>query len=193
MSPCWWREINFRGWDGAVEFGNDLIREKEAYPDGGCTVECWTVGRGVVTGKDYSQETGYHLEAEVLGPIRKLKPEEIQILPLEMGVAKGGGGFASVTAAGYIASGDDVRLEQGKLILNLTGGVFYKGRLRVVVTDAGHNVICQQDLGDVSPQEEVKINRKIHLPFSNKNLLTLQAHLVIDHPGGMDEYYQTCL
>ncbi|WP_338825888.1 hypothetical protein MTBGP_23110 [Moorella thermoacetica] len=163
--------------------------EKDAYPDGGCSVECWTVGRGVVTGKDYSQETGYHIEAEVLGPVRKLKPGEEQFLELEMGVAKGGGRFKKVTAGGYIIMGGGARLEKGKLIINLSGGVFYKGRLQVVVTDARHNVIWQQDLGEVSPHEEVKVDQKIDLPFSRVVFPSLQAHLIIDHPGGMDEYY----
>lgn len=48
----------------------------DCYPDGGSTVACWTMGRGVAAGFDWGQLKERFMEAEVMGPITPLEPGE---------------------------------------------------------------------------------------------------------------------
>ena len=44
------------------------------YPDGGATVECWTVGAGQVANLDYADSGIYLMETEVLSPLSTIAP-----------------------------------------------------------------------------------------------------------------------
>ena len=61
----------------------------DSYPDGGASVECWTTGHGeIVGGLDFGKLNLFHVEAEVLGPLRTMAPGETQSLDLDWYVVR---------------------------------------------------------------------------------------------------------
>ena len=72
-----------------------------SYPDDGASVECWTTGLGeVIDGLDYCRDPLYHVEVEVLGPLRTLAPGEAQTFDIEWYAARCPGPIVNVTQAG---------------------------------------------------------------------------------------------
>jgi hypothetical protein len=53
------------------------------YPDGGATVECWTVGKGRVANLDYEHSDIYLMETEILSPFYSFAPGENRSFRIE--------------------------------------------------------------------------------------------------------------
>ena len=72
------------------------------YPDGGATVECWTIGAGQVANLDYADSGIYLMETEVLGPLTAIAPGATVNFAIEWGSCRScfgrillGGSFVS--------------------------------------------------------------------------------------------------
>ncbi|MBI2940132.1 MAG: DUF4380 domain-containing protein [Chloroflexi bacterium] len=122
------------------------------YPDGGASVECWTTGIGEpVGGLDYRRERIYHLEAEVLGPLRTLAPGEAQALDIEWHAARCPGPIVDVTAAG--CSHQRLSAEDVSAGVRLTGvfGVFAWGEAQLVWRGATGQELGVESIGPADP------------------------------------------
>ena len=70
------------------------------YPDGGATVECWTVGAGQVANLDYAESGIYLMETEVLSPLFTIAPGETANFALEWASCRCDGPVVDVQAGG---------------------------------------------------------------------------------------------
>ncbi|MBI5667419.1 MAG: DUF4380 domain-containing protein [Chloroflexi bacterium] len=134
------------------------------YPDGGATVEVWTVGAGQVGNLNYENSGIYLMETEVLSPFFTMEPGTSASFSIEWGACRAGGMALDVSDAGVIvepltaqADGDFVRL---------TGqfGVFDAGDLRLLWLDKSGHIFDMQTRGKVDPFGLVRIDRVLPKP-----------------------------
>jgi hypothetical protein len=70
------------------------------YPDGGATVECWTVGKGRVANLDYEKSEIYLMETEILSPLYRFEPGESRSFIIQWGACRCPGAVIEASDAG---------------------------------------------------------------------------------------------
>lgn len=134
-SPGGWVAFN-QGSRSATFVERFAVDPAGVYPDGGATVECWTVGEGAVGNLSYEGSGIYHMEAEVLSPLHTMAPGQEARFAVTWGLCRCAGavlhaedGGCSVQRLSATRTGTEVRL-QGRF------GLFEQGRLEVEWIDA---------------------------------------------------------
>ena len=129
------------------------------YPDDGASVECWTTGHGEpVGGLDFGKLNLFHVEAEILGPLRKMAPGETQSLDIDWYVARCPGPIVDVTQAGCAhrpLTGESI--DAG---IRLTGvfGLFHLGNVQLVWLDENERVLGAETLALVNPLNVLRVD-----------------------------------
>lgn len=157
-SPAGW--IAFHQGSAQAAFVERFAYHPDAeYPDGGATVECWTVGAGEVANLNYADSGIYLMETEVLGPLVTMEPGASTHFALEWGCCRCEGAVIDVQEGGCAAVKlvaqpyDDERVR-------LTGsfGVFDAGQLEVVWRDHNGDELAHQRLQAVDPLGAVVVD-----------------------------------
>ena len=175
------------GWIAFVNRVNDfafiqrfIVFPEERYPDGGTTVACWTTGLGeAVGGMDYARERLYHVEAEVLGPLRVMQPGESQFFDIEWCACRCPGPVVAVSAAGCCHQ--RLHAQPGSDGLRVTGifGVFDPGILRLVWLDDQGIILSEDTIACGSPLEVMRLDALFEPPDSWR-----RVELVMVNAGG---------
>ncbi len=133
------------------------------YPDGGSTVECFTVGRGEIPGLNYNYEgSGIHLmETEVLSPMYDFAPGGSHTITIEWGICRCPGMVVDVAEAGCAAR--KLGVAQNGDYMHVTGafGVFDAGSLFLQALDAAGKIVVERMLGVVDPLTAVAVDTLI--------------------------------
>lgn len=141
------------------------------YPDDGVSVECWTVGRGVVANLDYEKSGIYLMETEVLSPLYSFQPGESRKFTIEWGVCACPGPVLDVTSAGCV--GKRFTVTEAGSFQHLMGefGVFEPGELILLWEDGQDRLISEDSLGRVTPLEAVRLDMQAALPRGAKKII----------------------
>lgn len=137
----------------------------EAYPDEGATVECWTTGLGeVIDGLDYQRDPLYHMEAEVLGPLRKMAPGDTQTFDIDWHAARCPGPIVNVTAAGCCHRPLKVEAFDGGVRVTGVFGVFFLGDVQLVWLDGGGVELAAETVAPANPLDVLTIDLVRRVP-----------------------------
>ena len=131
----------------------------EEYPDDGASVECWTTGHGEpVGGLDFGKLNLFHMEAEILGPLRSMAPGETQRLDIDWYVARCPGPIVNVTDAG--CANQRLRAESIDAGIRLTGvfGLFHLGSVQLVWLDGDGRDLEAETLALVNPLNVLRVD-----------------------------------
>ncbi|MCZ0937091.1 MAG: DUF4380 domain-containing protein [Caldilineaceae bacterium] len=131
----------------------------EEYPDDGASVECWTTGHGEpVGGLDFGKLNLFHMEAEILGPLRSMAPGETQRLDIDWYVARCPGPIVNVTDAG--CANQRLRAESIDAGIRLTGvfGLFHLGSVQLVWLDEDECALETETLALVNPLNVLRVD-----------------------------------
>ena len=131
----------------------------DSYPDEGASVECWTTGHGeIVGGLDFGKLNLFHVEAEILGPLRRMAPGETQSLDLDWYVARCPGPIVNVTGAG--CSHERLRADAVDAGIRLTGvfGLFHVGEVELVWLDGEDDEISAATLAPANPLDVLRVD-----------------------------------
>ena len=131
----------------------------DPYPDEGASVECWTTGHGeIVGGLDFGKLNLFHVEAEILGPLRTMAPGETQSLDLDWYVARCPGPIVNVTGAG--CSHERLRADAVDAGIRLTGvfGLFHVGEVELVWLDGEDDEISAATLAPANPLDVLRVD-----------------------------------
>lgn len=145
----------------------------EVYPDQGVTVECWTVGRGRVSGLNYEGSGIYLMEIEVLSPFYTFAPGESRTFVIEWGACRLNDKVTDAGPGGVWSRNLTVQRSGRRVQLTGTAGVFDPGDLQAVGYDAAGRVCAQTHLGAVSPLAEVPVDVELELPETAVSLALL--------------------
>lgn len=150
------------------------VQQGAEYPDGGASVEIWTVGAGKVGNLDYETSSIYLMETEVLSPLMTIVPNETVQMTLHWGLCRCDAAVVIVGEA-YAAVHplEVIRLDDNHAHLKFRGGVFLGGTLRVVFTNHAGNVLSENTLGTVTPHQLVNLDYVVDIP-SESSTLTLK-------------------
>jgi hypothetical protein len=153
----WLAFVNGAGdWAFCARFA---VETGATYPDDGATVECWTTGLGGrVSGLDYERNPLYHLEAEVLGPLRMLRPGQVQTLEVEWYVARCPGPIVHVTPLACVHEKLQQQPADGGMRLRGTFGVFRPGRADLVWLGDGGLKLATEALVAVDPTNVLQVD-----------------------------------
>lgn len=144
--------------------------EPEAeYPDGGATVECWTEMPGVPTPVPIDSP-GHILEAEVLGPLRRLQPGERTELRITWSAARCPGPVLAVGDAGCVHRPLSAQGEGEALRLTGEFGIFHEARAELAWLDNDGATLSTRDLGAVSPLAPLRIDALSSAPDGARSL-----------------------
>lgn len=145
----------------------------EVYPDGGASVECWTVGKGKVLTLDYEGSDIYYVETEVLSPIYDFNPGESQCLTIHWGACRLSGPVKDVKEGGCSAEFLTVeKVSDQYFHFSGTFGVFDKGKIVLSCEDIEGNTVDRIELGLCNPISTLHLDtvqilpqkiRKVHL------------------------------
>ena len=139
------------------------------YPDGGATVECWTEAPGAPSPIPIDSP-GHILEAEVLGPLRRLAPGERSELRITWSAARCPGPVLAVRDAGCAHERLAARVTGERLRLRGVFGVFHRGRAEVAWLDAAGATLATLDCGAVSPCTALRLDRVEGAPEQARSL-----------------------
>ena len=131
----------------------------EEYPDDGATVECWTTGHGEpVAGLDFGKLNLFHMEAEILGPLRKMAPGETQSLEIDWYVARCPGPIVNVTSAG--CAHQTLQADSIDAGIRLTGvyGLFHLGNVQLNWLDGDGGAVAGETLALVNPLNVLRVD-----------------------------------
>ena len=131
----------------------------ESYPDEGASVECWTTGHGeIVGGLDFGKLNLFHMEAEILGPLRTMSPGETQSLDIDWYVARCPGPIVNVSPAG--CSHQPLRAESIDAGIRLTGvfGLFHLGDVHLVWLDGEGGELAVDTLAPANPRDVLRVD-----------------------------------
>lgn len=131
----------------------------EEYPDEGASVECWTTGHGEpVGGLDFGKLNLFHMEAEILGPLRSMAPGESQSLDIDWYVARCPGPIVNVTDAG--CANQRLKAESIDAGIRLTGvfGLFHLGNVQLVWLDEDECGVGAETLALVNPLNVLRVD-----------------------------------
>jgi hypothetical protein len=167
-----------QGWlavvDGASKYAmveRFQYQENKPYP-GKASVIFWTNGPEMKLSSDGipslsadSDAGPYYLEAEINSPMCRLRPGETCEFETEWFPTRAGSEFHGVTDAGIVlqplrATG----LENGKIKLSGSFGVFFSGRLLARFYDEHGRSLGSMPVADVSPTEAVSLEAEIAPP-----------------------------
>lgn len=141
------------------------------YPDGGATVEIWTVGAGQVGNLSYEGSDMYHMEAEVLGPLRTLAPGGTSTFAIEWGACRCPGAVIAASEGGCLSA--PLALEpvaDGYGRVTASGGVFFRGELWLVWEDERRRELSARSLGPADPLTVVALDRIERVPGGARHL-----------------------
>jgi len=175
------------GWVAFVNQVNDFAfiqcfsyHPGETYPDGGATVECWTTGLGEsVSGLDYSNNPMYHVEAEVLGPLRVMQPGERQSFDIQWYAVRCPGPIIHVTPAGCCHQALRARVVTGGLRLTGVYGVFYPGDIYLKWKNDAGELLRMERVALANPMVVLRIDLVQDVPEA-----AVAVELVVVDPGG---------
>ena len=128
------------------------------YPDGGATLECWTVGAGQVANLDYAGSGIYLMETEVLSPMCTITPGNSASFALEWESCALDGPVMDVQAGGCSSRPLDVRSAGDRRQLTGSFGVFDAGELRIAWRLPGGELAWGDGLGRVDPLAPVVVD-----------------------------------
>ena len=162
-SPAGW--IAFSHGSQGVAFTERFTFEPDgAYPDGGATVECWTVGAGQVANLDYADSGIFLMETEVLSPLYTILPGEEATFALEWGSCRCPGTVVDVSEAGCVTQPLSARLADGAVHLSGQFGVFDEGLLDIVWLDARNRRLHRESVARVNPLAAVHVDSTLPSP-----------------------------
>lgn len=183
------------GWlavvDGASRYAmveRFLYEENKSYP-GKASVIFWTNGPEMKLGSDGTpsmsrdSEAGpYYLEAEINSPMCRLRPGEACNLDTEWFPTRAGSEFHGATDAGIIvrplrATG----LENGKIKLSGSFGVFFSGHLVARFYDEHGRKLGNLPVMDVNPAEPVSLETEVSAPGK-----PVRVSLHLEDEAGLD-------
>lgn len=163
------------GWlavvDGSRRYGmveRFQFEESRTYP-GKASIIFWTNGPEVRLSPDGipSMTSGddaspYYLEAEINSPLCRLRPEETCSLETEWFPTRAESEFHGVTDAGIVTRPlQGLRLENGKIKLSGSFGVFFSGRLIARLYDEHGANLGTVPVVEVNPAEPVLLETEI--------------------------------
>ena len=162
--------------------------ESRPYP-GKASIIFWTNGPetrlspdGVPSMSKNDDASPYYLEAELNSPLCQLRPGEACNFDTEWFPARAGSEFHGVTDAGILIRPlQVVRLENGKIRLSGSFGVFFSGRLVAHYYNEHGASLGTSPIADVSPGQAVMLNTEIAVPG---NPARLSLHL--EDTNGLD-------
>jgi hypothetical protein len=134
------------------------------YPDGGATIECWTVGAGQVGNLDYTGSGIYLMEAEVLSPLYTIAPGATARFALEWGSCACGGPVRDVQPGGCTTARLRVTHVPGGVEIEGQFGVFDVGELHVVWRFPDGREEWRESLGRVHPQQPITLAQRCAPP-----------------------------
>jgi hypothetical protein len=125
------------------------------YPDGGATVEFWTVGKGKVANLDYERSDIYLMEMEILSPLYHFQPGESRSFTIQWGACRCPGPVLAANDAG--CTGRSLIAEPERTFVRFTGafGVYDPGDLSLVWKDCEGMALETIPLGGVHPLEMI--------------------------------------
>jgi hypothetical protein len=128
------------------------------YPDGGATLECWTVGAGQVANLDYAESGIYLMETEVLSPLYTIAPGKTAGFTLEWASCACNGPVVDVQAGGCSSRRLAVTRVDGSIHVAGSLGVFDAGELRTAWRHDGGELEWRESLGQVDPLQPVVLD-----------------------------------
>jgi hypothetical protein len=131
----------------------------EEYPDGGATVECWTVGAGKVANLDYAESGIYLMETEVLSPFHTIAPGAEAHFDLTWSVCQCNGPVIDANEAGCTSRQLTAHHTPDGVLLEGSFGVFDEGVLYLRWGTGANSV-----LGIVSPMSVVRLQQVVSNP-----------------------------
>lgn len=144
--------IAFYGGDSGRAFVQRFAYDSSGdYPDGGATVECWTVGAGKVANLDYADSGIYLMETEVLSPLYTIAPGATATFALEWASCACTGPVLDVQEGGCTAQPLNLLMTVGGAHLSCQCGVFDAGELRLAWRYPGGALEWGATLGSVDP------------------------------------------
>jgi hypothetical protein len=184
------------GWlavvDGSTQYAmveRFRYEKTEPYP-GKASVIFWTNGPETKLNSDgevalSGVEEGqppYYLEAELNSPLCHLRPGETCDMETEWFPTRAGSEFHGVTEAGILIRPlRATRLENGKIKLSGTFGVFFSGRLIARLYDEHGESLGTVHVIDVNPTEPVSLDAEI-----SPNAKTARLSLHLEDSNGLD-------
>jgi len=165
------------GWLAAVNARSDHCFVGEfgyvpgaAYPDN-ASVEFWLNGAGefILNGQAFTnapdrKQTPYLMEAEILSPLADLQPDQDYRFEINWYATRCPKPVVEMTPAGAVSQRLGVSVDGGQARLTGVFGVFCPGHAEAVFKDPLGNVVGQQDLGPVEPNQVFRLNRQLALP-----------------------------
>lgn len=166
------------GWVAVVDGGSQYAmverfqyEQGRTYP-GKASVIFWTNGPEMRLGNDgtpslsVDSDAGpYYLEAEINSPMCRLRPGESCDLETEWFPTRAGKEFHSATDAGIVIRPlRATALENGKIKLSASFGVFFSGRLVAHFYDEHGRSVGTTPIADVGPTEAVSLETEIAPP-----------------------------
>ncbi|MHB1296167.1 MAG: hypothetical protein ACYC4R_14370 [Anaerolineae bacterium] len=160
------------GWVAVGAGGSDHVlclrfdyQPTETYPDGGTSVACWTTGLGAPVGNlNYAANPLYHIECEVLGPLRTMAPGAAQTLDIDWYTARCPGPVCHVSEVGCCGQRLTCAPQTEGVHLRGTYGVFYQGQLELAWIDDRGGVLQRQVLGAADPRQPVVLDCVSRVP-----------------------------
>ncbi|MGH9495680.1 MAG: hypothetical protein ACRD3B_11830 [Candidatus Sulfotelmatobacter sp.] len=119
----------------------------------------------------------YYLEAELNSPMCKLRSGESCVFETEWSPTRSGAEFHGVTDAGILVLPLKATMQNGKVSLSGSFGVFYSGHLVARLYDEHGHVTAMTPIADVSPNELVALSKEIAAPGKCSRV---SVHLVDD-------------
>jgi hypothetical protein len=162
------------GWlaviDGSSRFAmveKFRYEEKKTYP-GRASVIFWTNGPELKLNSDGeatfggAKESPYYMEAEINSPMCRLAPGEDCHLDTEWFPTRVGADIRGVTDAGIVVKpAQSVRLDNGKVRLSGSFGVFFPGQLIAHFYDERGASLGTKQLAEVTPRELVDLQAEV--------------------------------
>jgi len=145
--------------------------DSKTYP-GKASVIFWTNGPELKLNEDGipflsadSDSGPYYLEAELNSPMCRLRPGEVCSFKTEWFPTCAGGEFHRVTDAGIVIRPlEGIHLENGKIRLSGSFGVFFSGRLVAHFYDEHGSSIGTLPVADVNPAQPVSLEAEVVPP-----------------------------
>jgi hypothetical protein len=141
------------------------------YPDGGATLEVWTVGAGEVGNLNYEGSGIYLMETEVLSPLREIAPGTHTDFSILWGACRCEGEVID-TAEGGVTTAALRAIPEGADGLHLSGkfGVFDRGTLALIYFDGGGAALTQETCGTADPLTPVTLNHYASRPEGTRSV-----------------------
>lgn len=135
------------------------------YPDGGASVEVWTVGAGQVGNLNYEGTGIYLMETEVLSPLRVIEPQSSIDFRITWGACRADGAILACDDAGASVLPLSVTADaHGRVRVQYRGGVFDAGTLTLVWGNQAGEPLVEVPVGTVDPLTLVMIDRILPRP-----------------------------